>query len=153
MKGEGRGGRGGEEWRGGEGRGREERRGRGGEAEGNEEIRKWKERRGEGMGKHKMRMYGATKGGWKGVQENFSFVCFCMHAHVQSPVVAFLIIRTGDMKEAMCIYVCILRGSKGLHRASLPQPYPFNCSGSDFEALLAGELGTQEGEGGEEEQD
>ena len=67
---------------GGEGRGREERRGRGGEVEGNEEIRKWKERRGEGMGKRKMRMYGATKGGWKGVQENlFASVCMHMSSH------------------------------------------------------------------------
>ena len=141
--------------RGGEGRGREERRGE-------EREVKWKGvrkfvsgRRGEEKG------WGNVKRGFMVPQREdgrecrriFLLFCFCMHAHVQSPVVAFLIIRTGDMKEAMCMYVCMFRGSKGGHRASLPQPYPFNCSGSDFEALLAGELGTQEGEGGEEEQD
>ena len=70
-----RGGEGGEGRSGGEqGRRGGERRGKGGEVEGSEEICKWKERRGEGMRKRKMRIYGATKERWKGVQENISFV-------------------------------------------------------------------------------
>ena len=34
------------------------------------------------MGKRKMRIYGVTKGGWKGVQENlFASVCMAMSSH------------------------------------------------------------------------
>ena len=50
------------------------------------------------------------------------------------------------------MYVCLEAAKVDTVHLS-PNPTPFNCSGSDFEALLAGELGTQEGEGGAEEQD
>ena len=98
---------------GGEGRGREERRGKGGEVEGSEEICKWKERRGEGMGNIKRGFMVPQREDGRECRRIFLLFCFCMHAHVQSSVVAFLIIRIGDMKEAMCMYVCMFRGSKG----------------------------------------
>lgn len=52
------------------------------------------------------------------------------------------------------MYMYVYLGAAKVDTGRLsPNPNPFNCSGSDFEALLAGELGTQEDEGGEEEQD